>query len=582
MGGETYVCEYSTRKGYPIWVKFVEDLENNVCDSVGDKKIMEGETYVCEYSTRKGYPIWVKSIGGSVEDGETGCWEWEYSGNVYRNVDSIENRLRCDNGVWIPSRDYSEDAEETTCGQFESCNSYNLGDLCINAEGLIFECQYERNGIGKFFKEVVVEESPTESIREVSVKRTVTLSPGSRCGEDNFCICSSTGDTLNSWEYCPEASRDCSDIYMEVSAGTAYVGLFNIPIEINILNLLGVGVTNQSQNIKKVKSTDTLSSEGMVCSTSSLKYTCQGGTCSKYGSSSMMKSDDFGNREVLGLYNSLISKIEASEGDEDMYIFDPVSGFLTSIPLGTYIFEHEGDLYSFQINNSSDNILIYIDENNDETYDESIDTKVSDIASEINIIALKQSYDYELTEGFNFVSFPYLISNEDSRTAAGLLTKLNEVYDDAFYSISKFDGRWKIVGQNAEVYDNNDFQLLPGEGYMIKAKRDIDISIVGQPVQFETEGDKSPIYMTEGWNLIGLYGTGVKTYTAKSMIADINASNFTADNVTKWARDKQMYEGFQFSENQEYGFDFPINSLESYFVRILEGRGNWQPKLGTQ
>ncbi len=118
--------------------------------------------------------------------------------------------------------------------------------------------------------------------------------------------------------------------------------------------------------------------------------------------------------------------------------------------------------------------------------------------------------------------------------------------------------------------------------YVIKAKEDISITLIGQPVKDDSATDTSPITLFEGWNLIELYGTGVKTYTAKSMIADINASNFTADNVTKWARNKQIYEGFQFSENQEYGFDFPINPLESYFVRILQGRGNWQPELRTQ
>jgi len=34
------------------------------------------------------------------------------------------------------------------------------------------------------------------------------------------------------------------------------------------------------------------------------------------------------------------------------------------------------------------------------------------------------------------------------------------------------------------------------------------------------------------------------------------------------------------SESKEYGFDYPLNTLESYFVRITEGSGNWQPQLG--
>ncbi|MCK9417711.1 hypothetical protein M0Q97_13795, partial [Candidatus Dojkabacteria bacterium] len=158
--------------------------------------------------------------------------------------------------------------------------------------------------------------------------------------------------------------------------------------------------------------------------------------------------------------------------------------------------------------------------------------------------------------------------------------KLNEVYNNSLYSISKFDGgQWKIVGENVQLYDNNDFQLLPGVGYMIKAKRDINISILGQPVQFESESDTAPIYFSQGWNLISLYGTKVKSYTAKSLIEGINADNFKADNVTKWAKDKQMYEGFQLENKEEYGFDYPLNKLESYFVRITQGKGNWQPSL---
>jgi hypothetical protein len=301
--------------------------------------------------------------------------------------------------------------------------------------------------------------------------------------------------------------------------------------------------------------------------------------------------DDLFNNDVPDIlnnnnnYDSFVKQVFAVEEENTFeYLIDQSTEIFTGITEGIYTFKYRGEEYAFYVSNeaieiSGGKLFLYIDENSDGEFDEGIDILVSETAEQIKISPIFQTYYYELTEGFNFISFPYLISDEDSRTAAGLLTKLNEVYDDAFYSISKFDGRWKIVGQNVEIYDNNDFQLLPGEGYMIKAKRDIDISIVGQPVQLETEGDKSPIYMTQGWNLIGLYGTGIKSYTAKTLIEDINKDNFTADNVTKWASDKQMYEGFQLSDGEEYGFDYPLNILESYFVRIIEGKGNWQPSL---
>jgi hypothetical protein len=267
------------------------------------------------------------------------------------------------------------------------------------------------------------------------------------------------------------------------------------------------------------------------------------------------------------------------------YLIDPTTGMFSDIPPGSYVFEYQGQTFAFDITSNNYNVedggvLVYIDENDNGVYDDGVDIKVSDIASSINIVATKQKYSYDLTEGLNFVSFPYLISNQDFRTAASLLQQLNEVYNDSIFSISRFDGgQWKMVGQNSQLYDNNDFQLLPGVGYVIKAKRDVSISIVGQPVQLETTEDSSPIYFNTGWNLIGLYGTNIKSYTAKTLLEDISSGDMTAVNVTDWVENRQMYEGFQVVDGEEYGFDYPLNTLESYFVRIKEGSGNWQPQI---
>ncbi len=319
-----------------------------------------------------------------------------------------------------------------------------------------------------------------------------------------------------------------------------------------------------------------------VCKEDNIKHTCQDGECLPYTGDIQGVSDQ--SSKGNSILNSIFSYVQASTPNSSTeYIFDPETDMIVGIAPGLYTFEYEGQIYAFDITSSGHGTLIYIDKNNNGQYDEGIDIKVSDIASQINIVALSQTFNYQLREGFNFVSFPFLIPNEEFRTAAGLLKQLNEVYGDIIFSISRYDGgRWRIVGQNTVLYSNDDFQLLPGEGYVIKARGDVNISIVGQPVKYESIGDNAPINLYEGWNLVGLYGTRVKTYTAQSMLTDINASNFTADNVSKWEKDKQMYDGFQMSEGQEYGFDFPINRLESVFVRVLEGRGKWQPKLKTQ
>ena len=294
------------------------------------------------------------------------------------------------------------------------------------------------------------------------------------------------------------------------------------------------------------------------------------------------------NKNLLSLLSS--PKVQAEELLEEEYIIDFETGLFSGIKPGTYSFEKDGQVYFFDVTESSllannGGVLIYIDKNSNGTYDDGVDTKVSTLGSTLKIKTIEQKYRYNLSKGFNFISLPYLVSSEEYRTAASLLKKLNEVYGNVIYSISKYDGSWKIVGENVEVYDNNDFQLLPGQGYIIRSKDNISIIINGKPIKYEGETDKAPITLFKGWNLIGLYGSKTKQYTANSLIKGINdfkQVDFTADNVSKWESDTQRYDGFQVTNESgvdiEYGFDFPINLLQSYFVRVQDGSGNWQPE----
>ena len=55
------------------------------------------------------------------------------------------------------------------------------------------------------------------------------------------------------------------------------------------------------------------------------------------------------------------------------------------------------------------------------------------------------------------------------------------------------------------------------------------------------------------------------------MINSVNSiEGLKANNVTYWPTSKGMYQGFQLSEGQEYGQDFPISKDLGYFVRINE------------
>ena len=343
-----------------------------------------------------------------------------------------------------------------------------------------------------------------------------------------------------------------------------------------------------------IDSCDGAKDVGKVCTRQG--WTCQGSEKSGYVCASKIKNsmNIFNNQNLLSMLN-LTTKIFAEKSEESRtYIIDQQTGLISNLESGTYSFEIYGETYFFDISEESlkannGNLLIFIDKNDNGEYDKDTDIKVSTLGSQIEITTIQKNYTYSLKEGFNFVSFPFVVAYDEYRTAASLLKQLNSVYGDIIYSISKFDGSWKVVGQNLELYDNNDFQLLPGQGYVIKAKEDINIVIPGKPIKYESSEETAPIYLSQGWNLIGIYGTNVKSYTAKSMLQDINNFNnidFTANNVTKWESDTQRYEGYQLNitdgVEKEYGFDYPIDILKSYFVRVENGTGNWQPELESK
>lgn len=445
------------------------------------------------------------------------CWENVW-GNFYK-MGTDRKKYKCVEGKWVETGDtYS--CYESECNPFSKCY--------FEASNKIYECNFFKG-----FQEV-----DNEGANKKVALNVGTLSASSGTCKEQYCLCTS-GDMRNkivsNGDVCPEvSSASCSS-----------------------------------------------SKKDKICNTQG--YTCQP---SGRGVTYICSANSEGpNSSIMGISRSVLAQ-ESTD-----FILDSQTGMFTNLTEGVYTFSHNDETYVFSVSEEdlqkeNGNIEVYVDTNKNGIYDEGEDKKVSELASKVSLVSLLKSYEYEISEGFNFVSFPFLIDSGDSRTAAGLLKKLNEVYNNAFYSISKYDGKWSVVGQNVEVYDNNDFQLVPGQGYIIKANTDITISIVGQPVKFDSDTDNAPITFYPGWNLIGVYGSNAQPYTAKSLIQSINRYepvDFTADNVSRWESDMQRYDGLQLTNENgmelEYGFDFPINILQSYFVRILEGKGNWQPDV---
>lgn len=597
LGSDCKVCSKVTQNGYYVGRWLTDNTKYNPAENCAERPTCtpttcpEASNGTCPYATEDS----CKSGGNtcSSQDYDNGCGAtltcWKRTSCTPKTCAQVSNeeysyvsKASCESvGNTCSSQDY-----DNGCGKTISCwkavenlcvskscaeigGTYNL-DSCSPVEGSTNCYQFSvKDNCGRpkiCYRQLSILEdyAHPEGGQSIPLKSNPSISAGTKCPEHDssgnqvaFCYCNGGVDSYRyPGEWCRETKLKAT---LELAANPDW-------------RLCKSG-----------------SKAGQVCWKNG--NTCQNGTapmgteglfCNGAPPSAINITEEdpkrlfSSGRDIKGLY--------AQEAGVQ-YLLDVNTGMFVNLPLGVYVVEYEGETYSVRVDSSGEEVqtLLYIDVNKNEQYDEGIDTNLGQNASVLNISPVELVYNYSLKEGFNFVTFPFLVETDyDVSSAAALLLELNERYDNAIYSISKYDGRWKMVGQNSELYGVNDFQLLPGQGYVIKAKEDVSITLTGQPVKYESAGDSAPITLFEGWNLIGLYGTGVKTYTAKSMIADINASNFTADNISKWGKEKQGYEGFQFSEGQEYGFDFPINSLESVFVRVLEGRGNWQPKLRSQ
>lgn len=295
------------------------------------------------------------------------------------------------------------------------------------------------------------------------------------------------------------------------------------------------------------------------------------------------RGDDVMGVSVINLASN-VSAQELTGTSSDRVIFDPLEGVYYMPNEGVYNVTFKGKVYEAVVDNVTEPLKLFIDVNGSLVYDEG-DILLTEDPTELNLVQSESLLKYNLKRGYNFVAFPLAMS--EFNTASKLMLEFNSQSDGSILSIAKYDSRWQIVGSNGDNYDANDFQIVPGAGYVIKASAETTVKVRGQRVQYDSDEDSAPIYFNPGWNLVAIYGTGAKGYTAESFIDDINSyteSELTADNVTRWPVEKARYEGLQKTLNEDgtsdvYGFDFPLDNSQKtgYFVRITDGKGKWEP-----
>ncbi len=235
--------------------------------------------------------------------------------------------------------------------------------------------------------------------------------------------------------------------------------------------------------------------------------------------------------------------------------------------------------YFFDIPSAGQKYNLYIDKNGNGKYDKG-DLSLDSMGYSLKFKRQYNVFNYAIKKGINFVSFPYLIKGASNNLASELLKLLNTNYQGSFLSISYYDnssGRWNTLEMRGSDYFGDDFQVVPGVGYVLKSLDDLTVDLKGNAVD-----ETVPVKLTAGWNLMSVHGSDTK-YTAEKLIDSIDkVKGLDADNVSMWDASKSMYSGIQKEKDNSgteniYGFDFSLTQLGSYFVRIKTGSGIWRP-----
>jgi len=194
------------------------------------------------------------------------------------------------------------------------------------------------------------------------------------------------------------------------------------------------------------------------------------------------------------------------------------------------------------------------------------DIMLKSSSASITYEKVSSAQSYTLVKGINLVSFNFIPVSTDlgPLTAKGVIDEASNNGVTIQY-ISSFDGgRWsKGYTCKNEKCSGNDFNIIPGKGYLVFATKGGEMTIPGYNLKTSV-----PVNLSSGWNLVGIHGY-TTAYTARTLIDSMSKiDGVTANNVTWWPTSKGMYEGLQVTGEQQYGFDFPISPTNGYFVRI--------------
>ena len=180
------------------------------------------------------------------------------------------------------------------------------------------------------------------------------------------------------------------------------------------------------------------------------------------------------------------------------------------------------------------------------------------------------TYDYDLVDGWNFISLP--VEPVTVVSAQELIAYVNTSGGQAT-TVSRWekDG-WQTLVILGGVEYGSDFKLKPFEAYFLLNYLPAKIEITGLPVE------AAKINLLPGWNAIGLMPG--KMINARDVLKDINRQkNEAATEIDLWYSGNWtpfVYREYDQSNIQEYGEAFRLSPNSGYMLKMnQDGTLQW-------
>lgn len=270
------------------------------------------------------------------------------------------------------------------------------------------------------------------------------------------------------------------------------------------------------------------------------------------------------------LLNSIIKDVKAQK----IEVVDPgvyeISG--TDTQAKTYEVTTEGLVKYFYDDNKNG-----IKDEGEEYLTDAESSEVS-----VNIKKIAELESYRMNVGWNVVSFPMVMTGEDTSEiskASELLNSLNQQGANVTHITSYREGDFVIYSERDsstgsgqdKVTFGEDYVIMPGEAYFIKNYESATVKFKGKKVEGSME-----ILMNPGWNLISVYNEEVKSYGGFEVISQMNTQGVNAEVISKW--EDGQYSNILIKAGTEYGTDFKVYPTSGYWVKnISKDSGKFKP-----